>query len=146
ATTLNTPSIADPSTWSINRTLRTVKDQENNVLANQTTLTSDFNTGVLRHTLVSGLDLVNEKQQNYSYLGSGTLQPANLYRPDPDLPIAGLNLVRSGARTQGETTTESGYLLDTIKLGDQWIFGASVRLDHFDTNYDAVTLATAAAN
>lgn len=153
ATLTTTPTAAspnasrnDPSTWTFNRTLRTVKDQENTVLANQTTLTTDFDTGALRHTLVSGLDLVNEKQQNASYVGAGTLAQENLYRPDPNLPIAGLNLVRSGARTAGQTATESGYLLDTVKLGEQWLFGASVRIDHFDTNYDAIALSTAAVS
>jgi catecholate siderophore receptor len=94
-----TPSATDPSTWSLARTTRTVKDQENTVLANQTTLTTDFDTGTLRHTLVAGLDLSNEKQSNRSYIGGGTLVPANLYHPDPTLPIAGLNLQPSGART-----------------------------------------------
>ncbi|WP_036165526.1 catecholate siderophore receptor Fiu [Massilia sp. 9096] len=145
ATTVATPS-ADPSTWTFTRTLRTVKDQENKVLANQTTLTADFSTGALRHTLVSGLDLVSEKQKNYGYLGAGVLLPSNFYHPDPNAPVGGLNLVRSGARTQGQIDTESAYFLDTIKLGEQWLFGASVRIDHFDTNYDAVTLATATAN
>jgi catecholate siderophore receptor len=143
---LVTPVASDPSTWTLNRTNRTMKDQENTIVANQTTLTADFATGILKHTLVSGLDLANEKQSNWSYLGTGTLRPDPLYNPDPGLPVTGLNLVRSGARTQGETGTESVYFLDTIKLGEQWIFGASVRMDHFDTTYDAVTLATATAN
>jgi catecholate siderophore receptor len=146
AANIATPVATDPSTWTLARTNRTIKDQRNTIVANQTTLTSAFATGALRHTLVSGLDLSTEKQENWSYLGGGTLRPDPLYRPDPGLPIAGLNLVRSGARTRGETTTESGYLLDTIKLGERWILGASVRADHFDTTYDAVTLATAAAN
>lgn len=146
AANILTPNAADPSTWTLARTNRTIKDQENTIVANQTTLTSSFDTGTLRHTLVSGLDLSNEKQSNWSYVGGGTLLPANLYRPDPASPLAGLNLARNGARTGGETTTESGYLLDTIKLGDKWIFGASVRLDHFDTSYDSVTLSTASAN
>ncbi|WP_440963751.1 catecholate siderophore receptor Fiu [Massilia sp. GER05] len=137
------PGAADPSTWSLARTIRTVKDQENTVLANQTTLTADFDTGTLRHTLVAGLDLSSEKQSNRSYVGGGTLAQANLYHPDPALPIPGLNLQPSGARTRGESATESGYLLDTIKLGDQWIFNASARLDHFDTTYDAIALSTA---
>jgi catecholate siderophore receptor len=138
-----TPSAADPSTWSLARTTRTIKDQENTVLANQTTLTADVATGTLRHTLVAGLDLSNEKQSNRSYLGGGTLPPANLYHPEPSAPVAGLNLQPSGARTRGESATQSGYLLDTIKLGDQWIFNASARLDHFDTTYDAIALSTA---
>ena len=141
-----TPVQGDPLTWLLSRTTRTIKDQENTVLANQTMLTSEFDTGALRHTLVTGLDLANEKQSNWSYLGGGTLQPANLYRPDPASPATGLNLVRSGARTQGETTTAAAWLMDTVKLGERWLLGASVRVDHFDTSYDAVTLSTAAAN
>ena len=137
---------ADPSTWSLARTTRTIKDQDNTIIANQTTLTTGFETGTLRHTLVTGLDLSNEKQSNWSYTGGGTLLPANLIHPDPASPVTGLNLTRSGARTQGESTTASGYLLDTVKLGEQWIFNASARIDHFDTTYDAVSLSTATAN
>jgi len=129
---------ADPSTWLLLRTNRTIKDQENTILANQTVLTTEFDTGTLRHTLVSGLDLTNEKQVNHSYGGGGALPPAKLYDPDPAALPAGLNLQRTGARNQGEVSTVSGYLLDTIKLGDQWLFGASVRIDHFDVNYDAL--------
>jgi catecholate siderophore receptor len=146
ATNIVAPDRADPSTWTLARTTRTIKDQENTVLANQTTLTTEFDTGTLRHTLVSGLDLADEKQKNFSYTGGGTLAPANLYHPNPSAQPVGLNLVRSGARTQGQSTTQSAYFLDTIKLGEQWLFGASVRVDHFDTEYDAVTLSTAAAN
>ena len=141
-----TPDAADPSTWSLARTTRTIKDQENTIVANQTTLTTGFDTGSLRHTLVTGLDLSNEKQSNWSYTGGGTLLPANLYHPDPSAPVTGLNLTRSGARTQGESTTASGYLLDTVKLGERWIFNASARIDHFDTTYDAIALSTATAN
>ena len=141
-----TPDAADPSTWSLARTTRTIKDQENTIIANQTTLTTGFDTGSLRHTLVTGLDLSNEKQSNWSYTGGGTLLPANLYHPDPSAPVTGLNLTRSGARTQGESTTASGYLLDTVKLGERWIFNASARIDHFDTTYDAIALSTATAN
>jgi catecholate siderophore receptor len=137
----------DPSTWLLQRTTRTIKDQENTVLANQTTLTSEFDTGMLRHTLVSGLDLSNEKQVNYSYVNNATnrnlgylgfLAPANLYHPDLNVMPVDVNFVRSGVRNQGEVTTASGYLLDTIKIGDKWLFGASFRVDHFDVNYDAL--------
>nr|WP_296943862.1 catecholate siderophore receptor Fiu [uncultured Massilia sp.] len=145
-TAANLVTTGDPSTWTLARTNRTIKDQENTVLANQTTLTSEFATGALDHTLVAGLDLTDEKQKNFSYTGGGTLAPANFYHPDPSIQPVGLNLVRSGARTQGQTTTQSGYLLDTVKLGDKWLFGASVRVDRFDTEYDAVTLSTATAN
>jgi catecholate siderophore receptor len=146
-----TPSPADPSTWGLLRTTRTVKDQVNTIVANQTTLTAAFGTGALRHTLVAGLDLTDEKQVNVNYDPDSTGKfldaegrnpaPANLYRPDPGILPSGLTLVRNGGRTQGQSVTQSGYLLDTIKFGERWIFGASVRLDHFDTSYDAVAVS-----
>jgi catecholate siderophore receptor len=93
---------------------------------------------------VAGLDLSNEKQVNYGRNGAGTLPLTNFYHPDTSLQAIGLNLVRNGARTQGETTTESGYLLDTIRLGEKWLFGVSARVDHFDTAYDALPAVGAA--
>jgi catecholate siderophore receptor len=143
---LLTPNPADPSGWALARTIRTIKDQQNTILANQTVLTSEFGTGSLRHTLVSGLDLSSEKQNNWSYAGTGALPAANLYRPDPGILASGVNLVRSGARTQGQVDTQSAYLLDTIKIGERWQFGAGARIDRFDVDYDAVTLSTLAAN
>jgi catecholate siderophore receptor len=143
---LLTPNLADPSGWALARTIRTIKDQQNTILANQTVLTSEFGTGSLRHTLVSGLDLSSEKQNNWSYAGTGALPAANLYRPDPGILASGVNLVRSGARTQGQVDTQSAYLLDTIKIGERWQFGAGARIDRFDVDYDAVTLSTLAAN
>ncbi|MGB9108136.1 MAG: catecholate siderophore receptor Fiu [Telluria sp.] len=143
---LVTPDQFDPAGWRLARTTRTLKDQQNTILANQTMLTADFDTGRLRHTLVSGLDLSSEKQGNWSYAGTGTLAPANLYRPDLSLPAAGLNLVRNGARTQGQVDTQSAWLFDTVKIGERWQFGAGARVDRFDVDYDAVTLSTVAAN
>jgi len=141
---LRTPAPSDPATWSLLRTTRTVKDQRNTVLANQTTLTSDFATGTLRHTLVTGLDLSDEKQANVTYDPDTTGKfpaPESLYRPDPGILPANLTLVRNGGRTQGQSVTQSGYLLDTIKVGERWLFGASVRVDHFDTTYDAIAVS-----
>jgi catecholate siderophore receptor len=141
-----TPNQNDPASWTLARTTRTIKDQENKILANQTVLTSELDTGALHHTLVTGLDLSSEKQTGYGYSGTGTLAPANLYRPDPSILATSLNLVRTGARTQAQVDTQSAYLLDTIKLGDSWLFGAGVRVDRFDIDYDSIALSTAAAN
>lgn len=143
---IGTPDQADPAGWTLARTLRTLKDQRNTILANQTVLTSEFDTGLLRHTLVSGLDLSDERQDNAGYAGTGTLPAAQLYRPDPSLPAAGLDLVRNGTFTRGESQTQAAWLLDTIKVGERWQFGAGLRIDRFDTSYDAIALSTAAAN
>ena len=144
---LKTPVTTDPSTWTLARSLRTVKDQENTILTNQTVVSAQFDTGVLKHSLVAGAEFTSEKQTNYSYVPAtlGTLPAANLYNPNPRDPVTGRNPVRSGAFTEGEVNTQSLYVFDTIKFGDKWLFNGGVRFDHFNTTYDAVTLQTAVA-
>lgn len=135
----------DPATWTLARSLRTVKDQENTILTNQTVVSAQFDTGVLKHSLVAGAEFTSEKQTNYSYVPAtlGTLPAANLYKPNPRDTVTGYNPVRSGAYTEGEVNTQSLYVFDTVKFGDKWIFNGGVRFDHFNTTYDAVTLQTA---
>ena len=142
---LKTPVPTDPSTWTMARSLRTVKDQENTILTNQTVVSAQFDTGVLKHSVVAGAEFTSEKQTNYSYVPDslGTLPAANLYNPNPRDTITGHNPVRSGAFTEGEVNTQSLYVFDTVKFGDKWIFNGGVRFDHFNTSYDAVTLQTA---
>ena len=142
---LKTPVPTDPSTWTMARSLRTVKDQENTILTNQTVVSAQFDTGVLKHSVVAGAEFTSEKQTNYSYVPAslGTLKDANLYHPNPRDTVTGHNPVRSGAFTEGEVNTQSLYVFDTVKFGDKWIFNGGVRFDHFNTSYDAVTLQTA---
>lgn len=135
-----TPVPADPSTWTLARSIRTVKDQENRILTNQTTLTADFSTGSLRHTLVTGMELVNETQVSYGRTGTGTLPPANLYRPNPRDPVSGQTMTRTGAFSEGDVDTQSLYAFDTIKFGERWIFNGGVRVDRFRGDYNIVAL------
>ena len=140
---LVTPDPANPAGWTLARTNRTVKDQTNEILTNQTAVTLDFGRGPVKHTVVAGLELTNEKQKTYGYAGLGTLAAAPLYAPNPFLPVAGLNPVRNGVRTDATVNTQSLYVFDTLHLGDKWIINAGVRADHFDIGYNAIALSTA---
>jgi len=140
AANLLTPVPGDPLTWTLARGTRTVKDQENRILTNQSVLTSQFGTGRLRHTLVTGLELTSERQLTQGMTGLGALPAANLYRPDPAAPVAGLAPARSGAYNEGVIDTQSLYAFDTIKFGERWIFNGGLRLDHFSGDYTAVAL------
>lgn len=152
-TNLNANTAAtNPANWTMLRTNLTTKDQENTILTNQTTVTADFLTGALKHTVVGGLELTNEKQVNYTYANTAPAATAGLpatsiYFPNPHTPIttAQVDLKRNGGRTEGSTNTQSLYLFDTIKFGEQWIFNAGVRVDHYNTTYNAITVQAAAA-
>jgi len=136
---------ADPDTWLMKRTNRTVKDQENTVMTNQTVLTSEFATGELRHTLVAGLEFISEKQTSVGYLGLGTLPDTLLYHPNPAASATALNPVRSGVVSRGTTDTQALYVFDTVKIGERWMVHGGVRADHYNTDFFGTTLSTATA-
>ncbi|GGY44805.1 catecholate siderophore receptor Fiu [Pseudoduganella albidiflava] len=138
---LITPNPADPSTWLLKRTSRTFKDVENRIVANQTVLTWDVTAGGLQHTVVGGLEFIDEKQNTYSRTGGGVLTDTPLYAPNPGAPITGLAPVRTGAGAQGGTDTQALYLFDTVKIGEQWIVNGGVRVDHYNFDYVAISLA-----
>ncbi|RNF29634.1 catecholate siderophore receptor Fiu, partial [Massilia aurea] len=141
AANLATPVQGDPSTWTLARSIRTGKDQENKILTNVTTLTSQFNTGAVSHTLVTGLEITSERQTTWGLTGLGTLPAANIYRPNPsDAPTTPVNVRRTGAYNEGEIDTQSVYVFDTVKVGERWIFNGGVRLDHFRGDYSVVAL------
>ena len=143
---LATPNPNDPATWTLVRNTRTVKDQENRILTNQSALTSEFATGGLRHTLVTGLELTNERQITYGLVGLGTLPNANLYAPDAAALVTGLAPSRTGAYNQGVIDTQSLYAFDTIKVGERWIFNGGLRVDHFSGDYTVAALTTGVSN
>lgn len=134
---------ADPATWTLVRNTRTVKDQANKILTNQTALTAQFDTGSLRHTLVTGLEVTSERQITYGLTGLGTLPAANLYNPASGVAVTGLAPRRTGAYNEGIIDTQSLYAFDTIKVGERWIVNGGIRADHFSGDYTAVTAATA---
>ena len=139
---LLTAQPANPQSWTFNRTSLTVKDQINEIVTNQTTLTADVVTGELKHTFVTGLELTNEKQKNYGYGATGALPATSLYHPDFNLPV-NVKFARNGVFSDGSTNTESVYGFDTIKLGEKWIFNGGVRLDHYNTTFAGAALSTA---
>ena len=139
---LLTAQPANPQSWTFNRTSLTVKDQINEIVTNQTTLTADVVTGELKHTFVTGLELTNEKQKNYGYAATGALPTTSLYHPDFNLPV-NVKFARNGVFSDGSTNTESVYGFDTIKLGEKWIFNGGVRLDHYNTTFAGAALSTA---
>lgn len=133
----------DPATLTLARTSQ-IKDQENEIWANQTTLTTKFNTGDVKHAVVAGVEFVKEKQTTVGY-GSdslGTLAPADLYNPDPNARRVGYNPARDGTDTNGQTDTISAYLFDTIELTPQWLINGGIRVDQYDTDYESAVIGT----
>lgn len=135
---------ADPAKWTVARS-RQVKDQENEILTNQTHLNAQFSTGGITHDLVAGIELLDEAQTSVGYKAV-TLPAANLYRPNPSQPGLVQPLERSGVYSDGETDTQALYLFDTLGFGKQFLLTAGLRAERFTTDYNAVALSTATSH
>ncbi|MGH8055165.1 MAG: catecholate siderophore receptor Fiu [Stenotrophomonas sp.] len=134
----------DLSTYTMNRSNLTYKDQENTILTDQLNLRIDFVTGRVQHNLSTGVEFTQEEQKSWGK--AATLDadwgPANLYNPDWN--ATGLSTRRTGVRTDGKTTTSSLYVFDTLKFSESFMLTAGVRADHYKTEYSSSALCTAA--
>lgn len=143
----------DPATWTVNR-LRQRVDQTNEIFANQTSLTTAFDTAGMRHDLVAGVELMYERQKN---LGFGTaaqtisgVNYAAISNPNASLysPNSGDNLgtpYATGVYTDGNTTTVAGYVFDTLKVNERFQLNGGVRFEHYRTATNAASLVGSAS-
>lgn len=138
---LITPSATNLSTWTLARNLPTRKDQTNEILTNQTNITAELQTGSIKHTLVGGFEITQEKQHAASFTATGTLPAANLYNPNPNFSSTGFSMPQTGY-SDGKTDTVSAYLFDTLKFNEQWSINGGVRLDHYRSSVYTNTAGT----
>jgi catecholate siderophore receptor len=131
--------IDDLSSYTLARSLPTIKDQKNTILTDQLNLRADFATGSVQHNLSTGLELTREEQDTYGITASGSRPPANLY--DPDWNDAGaLAWVRNGTGASGRTDTASLYVFDTLKFSDSFMLTAGLRADRYKSRYESSSL------
>lgn len=128
-------SPTDPSTWIVSRS-RQGKDQQNQVLTNQTNLNADFATGAVRHSLSTGLEFIHEEQTNLTQAGVGGTDNASLYAPDVNDSFAPVG--PNGLRTKGSTTTAAIYAFDTLKLSDSLHLSGGLRYEKYKTTSDNI--------
>lgn len=138
-------AVGAPDTWTVART-RQGLDQSNEIIANQTSVNSSFDTAGFKHSLSAGLELLMERQNtNAMAVPTGTVIPAaNIYQPNPhvSLPMP----VKSGASTEGQTKTIALYVFDAIDLNDLWQINTGLRYERYNTETRTISLSTSAAN
>lgn len=149
--TLTAPNPADPSTWTVSRSRQRV-DQENDILANQTSLNTAAQWLGVRHDLSTGIEVMYERQLT---LGAGTAAqtingvafpavaqtPASVYSPNPDDNLG--TPYHTGANTEGKTMTLAGYAFDTVTLNDAWKVNGGLRFERYTTTSNIGTIVTA---
>lgn len=138
-TAIQNPAAFDPVTGLVTRA-RQINERINRNFTNQTNLNFEFRTGSLSHSMSAGVEYANEKQISPGRTGAGTAPPANIYNPNPRDPVTGFAPARTGAFTDGETTTVAGYAFDTIELNRRWQVSAGARVERYDTDFLSVAI------
>jgi catecholate siderophore receptor len=116
------------SAWTLSRS-RQYRNELNEILTNQSNLTSVFNTGGLQHSLSTGVEFIYERQLSLGATAVGTTPTANLDNPNAADPMA--QFAKNGAATDGKTLTGAAYLFDTLRFNEQWSVNAGVRFDRY---------------
>jgi catecholate siderophore receptor len=138
-TSIQNAAAFDPVTGLVTRS-RQINERINRNFTNQTNLNFEFQTGGLEHSMSTGVEYGEETQIVPNRTGAGTAPPADIYHPNPHDPITGFAPARTGAFTQGETSTVAGYAFDTIELSRQWQLSAGLRVERYDTDFLSVAI------
>ena len=101
-------------------------------LDEQLDLTARFNTGFLKHTLITGIEGGKETSDPTRPTWTN-LATTPLLNPDPTRPLVGTSTITSVVHTT--SLSVAAYLLDTIQLGKHWDLTGGIRWDRFDTAY-----------
>lgn len=116
---------------------RAGRDESESILANQTEALFKFNTWMLKHKLVGGVDLAKQTYDRQTV----TLTPGpntSLTNPDPFPP--GIYTSTDGARFEADTKSVGAYVIDDVQILSWLKLMAGARYDYFDsdiTNFNA---------
>ncbi|GEP45181.1 TonB-dependent receptor [Brevifollis gellanilyticus] len=126
------------------------RDQKDSILAEQINVIGKFNTGLLKHDLVLGGEVIYETSKNFGRArnpdpGTGPVDGTTINNPNPNAPFNG-SIIRNKAYTDTDALSLAAYLFDTISLGDHWQVTGGLRYDRFDVNYKSVATVGKAPN
>jgi catecholate siderophore receptor len=135
---------AAPSTYLVTRSHQG-RHQDNEILTNQTNLSTRLKAWGVEQDLSAGVELIYESQRTAtpvaasgSTLATGA---AHLYAPSQGDPLADPKYV--GNYAKGSTLTAAAYVFDTLKFNDRWALNGGVRWDKYHTETNQATGGTA---
>lgn len=127
------------------RRMRT--ETENEIFSDQIGLNFTFQTGSIQHQAGTGFEFARETQKAPTWSPVGG--PAtSLTSPNPyrfATPAQTPYMATNSPYADGQIDSAAVYLFDTVELNRFFILNASVRLEHYKTQYDSLAASTIAA-
>lgn len=115
---------------------------ERSNLFNQTDLISEFGTGRIMHTLLTGAELGWQETDNFrntGYFGAPgstvTTEWVSTGNPKPTLPVS-FRQSATDADAISQAANAAVYVQDQIRFGAHWQVVLGLRMDWFDLDYD----------
>jgi catecholate siderophore receptor len=132
-----TASISDSTT--VNRGAQR-RGSDERTLTSQTDLTTAFETFGLKHQLLTGVELVKEQADRWSYAGTPANPATNVGNPDPNAPLpAGYGNTTRINPNSYEARSVGVYAQDMLALAAHWKLLLGARWDRFQADYDRST-------
>ena len=123
------------------------RDMQTENITNLTDVTIEFSTGAIEHSVVTGLELSRETTEGRNSAQSTNQPPIpDFLNPNPNLRPIGPMPINSGNPSETEIESIGLYIVDTIKLTDQWAITAGLRRDDVDVDYQARNFTTRAVS
>ncbi|MEJ8566379.1 TonB-dependent receptor [Elongatibacter sediminis] len=128
------PRFISSDSTDIRRTDWKSRDQQDRILNALTVLTGEFHTGGFAHSFAAGVELSDEFERNYGRDITGEQPVTDLFDPSPADPWGG-TVFRTGAYTDSDGFSASGFVADTVTLSPRWLVTAGLRWDRFELDY-----------
>lgn len=115
-------------------------------LDDQLDLTAHFNTGLIAHTLVAGVEIARQssdidRYQNPFNTDNGWIPETPLLDPDPNMPRP----AEPVSSVQNTVAPSGGaYVIDTLALGQYVSLSGGFRYDDFSAGYKSLTVQSGA--
>jgi catecholate siderophore receptor len=107
------------------------RDNDDKILINQTELTWKVETGAIKHTVLTGVELGDEKLNRWQYTFAGTTSSLTPLL-DPN-PYTALNYTKTpSTRNPSEAKTAAIYVQDQVEFSPQWKALAGLRYEYYD--------------
>lgn len=110
---------------------------EHSLFANVTDVTVDFATGRIEHSLVGGLEVSREDQDNRNSAQATNQPQTDIFNPVPtDLPLGPMPPI-TGVPNEAVALTVAPYVFDTLKFGEKWQLHGGLRWDYVDSRFQS---------